>query len=242
MPSERAPLSLAGAGERAGFPVEHAVAEAGRQGVGRGLFQETRNSRKTPPPAHDELLERALTRASPGQAAPKGVAYGQMGMLGGRSVAGRPSRATCTATGAGLGALAGSRADRTRRNRRHGAPCAARRRAAPRGRKLPGGLFDEFSDHSGRPLRDALDADWPEPAGYLRQILFYDGSRHRLCQAGRVLAVASPGSRVVQVCPEAIRNRYRRDPRYVEAILIHEALHTLGLAKIHPRASRSRPG
>ena len=49
-----------------------------------------------------------------------------------------------------------------------------------------------------------------------------------------MLAVAHPGSRAVQVCPEAIRFRYRKDPRYVEAILIHEALHTLGLGENPP--------
>ena len=72
------------------------------------------------------------------------------------------------------------------------------------------------------------------PPATWAKILFYDGTRHRLCQRGGVLAVAHPGSRVVEVCPEAIRARYHRDPRYVEAILIHEALHTLGLAENPP--------
>ena len=96
------------------------------------------------------------------------------------------------------------------------------------------GVFGEFADVAGHPLQEALERTGLSPAGYLSQILFYDGSGHRLCQKGRVLAVAHPGSRVVLVCPEAIRARYRRDPRYVEAILIHEALHTLGLAENPP--------
>jgi hypothetical protein len=95
-------------------------------------------------------------------------------------------------------------------------------------------VFAEFSDASGRPIQETLDRIGHTPGSYLHQILFYDGSRLRRCQAGRVLAVANPGSRVVQVCPEAIRSRYRRDPRYVEAILIHEALHTLGLGENPP--------
>lgn len=96
------------------------------------------------------------------------------------------------------------------------------------------GLLHEFEDSARRPLQEALDLTGYTPAGYLRQILFYDGSRNPLCGTGRVLAVAHPGSRAVQVCPEAIRFRYRKDPRYVEAILIHEALHTLGLGENPP--------
>jgi hypothetical protein len=95
-------------------------------------------------------------------------------------------------------------------------------------------VFLDFRDLAGHPLQEALERTGHSPASYLSEILFYDGSRHRLCQKGRVLAVANPGSRVVQVCPEAIRERYRREPRYVEAILIHEALHTLGLGENPP--------
>jgi len=95
-------------------------------------------------------------------------------------------------------------------------------------------VFSDFADTSGRPVREALERTGYTASNYLGQIFFYDGSRHRLCQTGRVIAVASPGSRVVQVCPEAFRNRYNRDSRYVEAILIHEALHTLGLGENPP--------
>ena len=95
-------------------------------------------------------------------------------------------------------------------------------------------VFAEFVDQAGHPLQEALARTGLSPAGYLGQILFYDGSGHGLCQKGRVLAVAHPGSRVVQVCAEAIRARYRREPRYVETILIHEALHTLGLGENPP--------
>jgi hypothetical protein len=95
-------------------------------------------------------------------------------------------------------------------------------------------VFSDFADTAGRPLREALERTGGTASGYLGQLLFYDGSRHRLCQTGRVIAVAQPGSRVVQVCPEELRNRYLRDPRYVEAILIHEALHSLGLGENPP--------
>ena len=96
------------------------------------------------------------------------------------------------------------------------------------------GLLHEFVDSTGRSLQEALDLTGYTPGGYLRQILFYDGSHHPLCESGRVLAIAHAGSRAVQICPEAFRSRYRKDPRYVEAILIHEALHTLGLGENPP--------
>jgi hypothetical protein len=95
-------------------------------------------------------------------------------------------------------------------------------------------VLDEFRDLAGRPLREALERAGETPAGHLRRILFYDGSEHAQCRNGRALAITQPGSHAVQVCPEAIRSRYRRDPRYVEVILIHEALHTLGLGENPP--------
>jgi hypothetical protein len=94
-------------------------------------------------------------------------------------------------------------------------------------------VLDEFRDAAGRPLREALDRTGATPAGYMRRILFYDGSESPLCQKG-ALAITQPGSHAVRICSEGIRSRYRRDPRYVEAILIHEALHTLGLEENPP--------
>jgi hypothetical protein len=52
-------------------------------------------------------------------------------------------------------------------------------------------VFGDFVDLAGHPLQEALERTGQSPAG-LTQILFYDGSRHRLCQKGRVLAVAIP--------------------------------------------------
>ena len=68
-------------------------------------------------------------------------------------------------------------------------------------------------------------------------MLFYDGASQPRCQAKGVLAVTAPGSPVVFVCPDAIREGYHRQPLYVEATLIHEALHTLGLGE-NPPTSR----
>ncbi len=95
-------------------------------------------------------------------------------------------------------------------------------------------VLADFKDGSGRPLRVVLEELGQTPDGYLGHIHFVDASSHPLCESKRALALATPGSRVVRICPESFRARYRHDPRYVEAILIHEALHTLGLGENPP--------
>jgi hypothetical protein len=100
-------------------------------------------------------------------------------------------------------------------------------------------VFEDFADASGNALSQRLVQLGETPQSYLGRVLFYDGSTQPRCQTrGKdVLAVTAPGSPVVFVCPEAIRDQYRRQPLYVEATLIHEALHTLGLGE-NPPSSR----
>jgi hypothetical protein len=98
-------------------------------------------------------------------------------------------------------------------------------------------VFSDFSDLAGRPLQERLESLGQTPQGYLGQIFFYDGAKEPRCQSQDILAVTSPGSHVVHVCPKAIRAMYWRQPLYVEATLIHEALHTLGLGE-NPPTSR----
>ena len=95
-------------------------------------------------------------------------------------------------------------------------------------------VLDAFAAESERPLRDRLGESGQSAAGYLGLIIFYDGSKHPRCEDRRIMAVASPGSRVVHVCPEQLRERARRNPLWAEATLIHEALHTLGLGENPP--------
>ena len=51
-----------------------------------------------------------------------------------------------------------------------------------------------------------------------------------------MLATARPGRRVVTVCRRFARI-YQHDPRWGELVLIHEALHTLGLGEDPPSTS-----
>lgn len=63
---------------------------------------------------------------------------------------------------------------------------------------------------------------------YLQTMLFVDGRRHRACQ--EAVAVTMPGSRVVYLCG-ALTAESRND---AWVAIIHEALHSLGLAENPP--------
>jgi microcompartment protein CcmK/EutM len=96
-------------------------------------------------------------------------------------------------------------------------------------------VFSDFKDAEGRPLREKLEAAGQTGAGYLSsRILFADGSGARACQSSDNLAVTNPGSAVVFVCARQFRERVFRDPAWVEAALIHEELHSLGLGENPP--------
>ena len=64
-----------------------------------------------------------------------------------------------------------------------------------------GEVFSDFSDASGRPLSDRLADLGQTPEGYLGRVLFYDGTIQPRCGTKSVLAVTTPGSPVVFVCP-----------------------------------------
>jgi len=95
-------------------------------------------------------------------------------------------------------------------------------------------VFGDFSDGSGRPLDRVLDESGYSGSSSLRLVFFADGAAHPHCQSGIVGAFTSPGSRVVHVCPTAVRRLSRLDPALVEVLLIHELLHTLGLHENPP--------
>jgi hypothetical protein len=103
---------------------------------------------------------------------------------------------------------------------------AARQLAHPRRQ----GLLDEFSDASGRALRAGLEAQ--TPAEYLDRLFFYD-ARPAACEGGR-LAMTTPGSRVILVCSRRLARSMKVNRRYIEAIIIHEMLHSLGLGENPP--------
>lgn len=90
------------------------------------------------------------------------------------------------------------------------------------------GLLSEFVDHHGQPLSARLETLRMSLHDFLHTVLFVDGSRHRACQ--EPVAVTMPGSRVVYLCGGLIQES--RNDAWVA--IIHEALHSLGLAENPP--------
>jgi hypothetical protein len=106
---------------------------------------------------------------------------------------------------------------------------AAQRLARPRCAEV----FRDFADADGRPLQDQLEAFRLTAPEYLSLIYFADGSDAGRCGDEGVLATTTPGSRRVAVCRRFAR-AYRDDATWAEVVLIHEALHTLGLGENPP--------
>lgn len=109
---------------------------------------------------------------------------------------------------------------------------AVRRLRAP----VCAGIFADFKDARGNTLQRRLDALEQSGPGYLSQIGFYDGHGHAQCLRQQTLAITAAGNRTVWVCPQFALEQ-RRDPGLAETILIHEALHSLGLEENPPSAA-----
>lgn len=98
-------------------------------------------------------------------------------------------------------------------------------------------IFSDFSDATGRTLRENLDALGQTPEGYLDLLIFYDAAGSGRCGNPNILAMTSPGNRAIFVCAEQFAKKGLTDRRQTEMILIHEALHTLGLGENPPTSN-----
>jgi hypothetical protein len=96
-----------------------------------------------------------------------------------------------------------------------------------------GRIFADFSDERGRSLEDRLADLGVTGPGYLALVVFVDGAAQPQCQRSNVLAFTETGSRVIHVCPGLTRLQ-RRDSQLAQAVIIHEALHSLGFGENPP--------
>ena len=95
-------------------------------------------------------------------------------------------------------------------------------------------LFLEFKDERDFPLSARLRELETDPEGYIRMVLFLDGAQSATCKRHGVLAFTAQGSRVVYLCGRDFERAWRRDAREVQATIIHELLHSLGLGENPP--------
>jgi hypothetical protein len=107
---------------------------------------------------------------------------------------------------------------------------AARRLETPACRRVLTG----YRDRSGRTLARVLEERATTAAAHLRLIVFADGVGQAPCRNPDVVASTMPGSRVVYVCPARFEMLQGLNPARAEAVLIHELLHSLGLAEDAP--------
>jgi hypothetical protein len=97
-------------------------------------------------------------------------------------------------------------------------------------------ILEDFADSAGHPLEQNLAATGQAMPGYLGWVLFYDGHGSAPCADRQILAWTNPGSRAVHVCGEQFAALARGRTGDAANILIHEALHTLGLGEGPPDA------
>jgi hypothetical protein len=95
-------------------------------------------------------------------------------------------------------------------------------------------IFTDFRDVRGRTLQENLDSTSQDGGSYLEWLNFYDGAGKARCADRGTLASSSPGSRVVYVCSPQFSERQHREPGLAAALIIHEELHSLGLAENPP--------
>lgn len=95
-------------------------------------------------------------------------------------------------------------------------------------------IFGEFRDQQGRSLQDNLAELGDSGASFIERLMFYEAEGHQRCKSGTTLALTTPGSRVVLICGDAFRQAAMSNPHLAEAVIIHEALHCLGLGENPP--------
>jgi hypothetical protein len=97
-------------------------------------------------------------------------------------------------------------------------------------------VFSDFTDAEGRTLQERLDALGQTPAEYLGTVHFLNGEIQPQCRRSTVQMATTGKSRYVYVCPQ-FRQFQDRRPELAPVLVIHEALHTLGLGENPPTST-----
>jgi hypothetical protein len=101
-------------------------------------------------------------------------------------------------------------------------------------------LLTDFQDTDGRPLLENLGTSSLTPSDYLfERIWFVDGGDTPQCRRDQAMAAFTmPGHQGVWICSNRFAPRFARQATAAELIVIHEMLHTLGLAENPPSTSQ----
>ena len=100
------------------------------------------------------------------------------------------------------------------------------------------GLLLVFDDlRTGRPLAETLRASGRSAGEHFASIRFYSGDERVQCRWRETWAWAAVGSDAVFVCRARFTALAKKSEKAAANILVHEALHTLGLGE-NPPSSR----
>lgn len=95
-------------------------------------------------------------------------------------------------------------------------------------------LTDFASAQDGSSLERVLEKRGRTAEAHLGSLVFADGSGRPRCDRPGILAFTHVGGDTVFVCAGAFTRAAERDPAFAEIVLLHEALHTLGLGENPP--------
>jgi hypothetical protein len=96
-------------------------------------------------------------------------------------------------------------------------------------------LLLDFDDlRTGRPLAETLAASGRTPSTLFASLHFYDGDRMVQCRWRNTWAWVAVGTDAVFVCRSRFVNLATKNEKLAMNILVHEALHTLGLGENPP--------
>lgn len=124
----------------------------------------------------------------------------------------------------------------------HQAGSAVRRALLSARRRLAGEscrrvLTDFDSVRERVSLEAVLERRGATADGHFDSLVFRDGTGRPRCARPEILAFTSVGSDTVFVCSRSFVRVAGRDPALAEIVLIHEALHTLGLGENPPTSA-----
>ena len=102
-------------------------------------------------------------------------------------------------------------------------------------------VLTDFRDTVGHTLQERLDGLGETPRQYLARLTFREALDSR-CHDSARLAFTYLNQTVVFVCGTRLWQTYRRNPTHVEALVIHEMLHTLGLGENPPTSLQIQAG
>jgi hypothetical protein len=99
-------------------------------------------------------------------------------------------------------------------------------------------LFTEFKDSNGHPLTETLEAWGKNPSDALAGLYFVEGDGSPQCRDETTAAFTVTRSRVIYVCGTRFAERFARETKGGEILLIHELLHALGLGENPPTSAQ----